>query len=167
VLYTVGPVPLIGQAASAGIDQWAGRPREWGQEWGAYGQRYGSGLAYNAVRQTISYGTSVVFHEDSRYFASAKHGFWPRTRHALLSTFTARHPDGRQTFSVSSVTGVGAAAAISSIWGPESWKGSGNIARNAGISFATTAGFVGYPAPPSKVAVRSYPGMRTTPRGSL
>jgi len=141
LLNTGGPIPLLGQAAGAGISQWTNTPQEWGQGWAAFGQRYGADLAYNAVRQTISYGTSVAFHEDFRYFASEKQGVWTRTRHALVSTFTARHPDGRQTFSVSSVTGVLGAAAISSMWGPASWKGVGNIGRIAGTSFAITAGF--------------------------
>jgi hypothetical protein len=141
VVSTAGPVPLIGEALGAGISQWDNSPKEWGQGWDAYGQRYGSNLAYNAVRQTITYGTSYVFKEDNRYFASQKHGFWPRTGYAILSTVTARNPEGRQTFSVSSVTGVVGAAAISSIWGPPSWKGFGNIAENAGISFGVTAGF--------------------------
>jgi hypothetical protein len=140
LLSIAGPAPLIGEAAGAGIGQWTNSPREWGQGWGALGKRYTSNLAYNGVRQTISYGTSVVFREDDRYFASEAKGFWPRTRHALVSTLTARRPDGRQRFSVSGVTSVVGASAIASTWGPESWKGAGHIARNAGISFAGTAG---------------------------
>jgi hypothetical protein len=138
---TGGPVPLIGEMAAAGISQWANRPKEWGQGWDAFGKRYGSDLAYNAVRQTIAYGTSVVFREDNRYFASQKRGFWPRTKHALVSTFVARHPDGSSQFSVSAMSGAIGASAISSIWGPGSWKGVGNIAENASITIATTAGF--------------------------
>jgi len=141
VLSTGGPVPLLGEAAGAAIGQWENSPKEWGQGWSAYGERFGSNLAYNAVRQTITYGTSAAFHEDNRYFASHKHGFWARTGYAVLSTVTARHPDGSQAFSVSSVTGIVGASAISSIWGPPSWKGIENISGNAGISFATTAGF--------------------------
>jgi hypothetical protein len=53
----------------------------------------------------------------------------------------AQRPDGTRAFSVSSVTGIVGASAISSVWGPSSWKGVGNIAGNAGISFLTTAGF--------------------------
>lgn len=141
LLATGGPVPIISEAAGAGIGQWLNSPKEWGQGWGAYGQRFGNNLAYNAVRQTITYGTSVVFREDDRYFASTAHGFWPRTRHALVSTFTAKHPNGRQMVSVSSLSGVIGASTISSIWGPDSWKGPGNIAANSGISFASTAAF--------------------------
>jgi len=141
VVSTAGPVPLLGEAAGAGIGQWENSPKEWGQGWGAYGERFGSNLAYNGVRQTITYATSIVFHEDNRYFASHKHGFWARTGYAVLSTVTARHPDGSRNFSVSSVTGVVGASAISSIWGPGSWKGIENIGRNAGVSFGATAGF--------------------------
>ncbi len=37
------------------------------------------------------------------------------------------------------MSGVIGASAISSIWGPDSWKGFNNIADNAGISFGATA----------------------------
>jgi hypothetical protein len=134
-----GPVPLIGEAAAAGYGQWTNHPHEWGQGWGVFGERYGSNLAYNGVRQTITYGASILFHEDTRYFASGRSGFWRRTSHAVISTFTARSPDGGQRFSFSSVTGALGASAISSIWGPDSWKGTYNIGENAGISFASTA----------------------------
>jgi hypothetical protein len=138
---TAGPVPLLSEAMGAGIGQWRSTPPEWGQGWSAYGQRFGSNLAYNGVRQTIAYGTSIVFHEDNRYFSSHKRGLRARTGYAALSTVTARRPDGSETFSVSSVTGVVGASAIDSIWGPRSWKGIGNIGRNAGISFGVTVGF--------------------------
>ena len=140
LLHTAGPAPLVGEAFSAGLWQWANTPPEYGSGWSGYGKRYGANLAYNATRQTLMYRTSLVFREDTRYFASRKSGVWPRAQHALVSTFTARHPDGRQTFSVASFTGVAGACAISSIWGPPSWKGPGNIARNAGVSFGATAG---------------------------
>jgi len=134
-----GPVPLLGEAAGAGISQWKNTPPEWGQGWGAFGERYGSNLAYNGIRQTITYGASVALHEDTRYFASGKHGVLNRTGYALLSTFTARRPNGQQSFSFSSVGGVIGASGIASIWGPRSWQGFNNIAENAGISFGATA----------------------------
>ena len=141
LMSTVGPVPILAEAAGAGIGQWENSPKEWGQGWNAYGKRFASNLAYNGVRQTITYGTSIVFHEDNRYFPSHKHGLWPRTGYAVLSTFTARNPQGGTRFSISSVTGVVGASAISSMWGPASFKGIGNISKNAGVSFSATAAF--------------------------
>ena len=92
--------------------------KEWGQGWGAFGERFGSNLAYNGIRQTITYGTSVLFHEDNRYFASHKQGVGARTGYALLSTVTARKPDGSRAISISSIAGVLGASAAASIWGP-------------------------------------------------
>ena len=66
-----------------------GTPKEWGQGWGAFGERYFSNVAYNGIRQSITYGGSVMLGEDTRYFASRDSGFWPRTRHALVSTFAS------------------------------------------------------------------------------
>jgi hypothetical protein len=141
LLSVVGPVPILAEAAGAGIGQWENSPKEWGQGWGAYGKRLGSNMAYNGVRQSITYGTSILFHEDNRYYASHRHGVWARSRYALLSTFTARDPEGHTRFSISSVSGVVGASAISSIWLPGSQKGIGSISHNAGVSFAATAGF--------------------------
>lgn len=139
VLSTVGPVPLLGEAAAAGIGHWINAPKEWGQGWDAFAKRYGSNLAYNGIRQSITYGGSVLLGEDTRYFASAQNGVWRRVRHALVSTFTARHVNGKVSFSFSGTAGVIGASAISSVWGPGSWKGPGHIAENAGVSFASTA----------------------------
>lgn len=140
LLSTLGPVPILGEAAGAGIEQWMNSPEEWGQGWGAFGKRFGSNMAYNGIRQSITYGGSLALHEDTRYFSSGSSGVWPRLRHALVSTFAAHHADGREYFSVSGTAGVLGASAISSVWGPPAWKGPGNIAENAGLSFAATAG---------------------------
>ena len=141
LLSVVGPVPVMAEVAGAAFSQWENSPKAWGQGWGAFEERAESNLAYNGLRETITYGTSIAFHEDNRYFPSQKHGLWSRTGYAVLSTVTARRPDGREVFSVSSVAGVFGGAALSSIWGPRSWEGVEGIGRNAGISFALTAGF--------------------------
>ena len=140
LLNTVGPVPLVGEAIGAGIWTAAKSPPEWGQDWKGFGQRYGTNLGYNAIRQTVDYGISEALRLDDRYFASQQHGFWRRTRHAVVATFTAQTRDGGTTVSVGGIAGVFAASAISSIWSPPSLKGPGNIAANAGFSFAFTAG---------------------------
>lgn len=141
LLNTVGPIPLIGEALGAGILQRFDSPPEWGQSWNGYAKRFASNLAYNAARQTITYGLSSAFHEDYRYFASSEQSAWRRARHALISTFTARRRDGIDQFSVASVASVVGASGISSVWGPRSWQGAGNIAENAGLTFLSTASF--------------------------
>jgi hypothetical protein len=141
VLNTIGPVPLLGESVSAAIEQGLNTPREWGQGGAGFTRRVTANLAYNAVRQTITYAAGRALGEDTRYFAATETGVWPRTRHALISTFTARRVDGGETFSVAGTMGVVGAATISSIWGPDSWKRPGNIAKNAGMSFGFSAAF--------------------------
>ncbi len=140
-LSMVGPVPVLAEAVGAGLSQWKNDPKEWGQGWSAYGKRVDTNLAYNGVRQTITYGLSAGFHEDNRYFSSRRHGIMARTGYALLSTVTAKHPDGKRVFSVSSVAGIVGATAVADVWEPSSRSGADGMARNAGISFATTAAF--------------------------
>lgn len=140
VLYVAGPLPILGEIAGSGINQWTNTPQEWGQGWDAYGQRLGSNLAYNAIRQTIGYGISVALGEDNRYFASHKHGA-ARIGYALVSTVAATQSDGRRRFSAASIAGVAGASAAASVWGPPSYKGMGNISKNAGVSLGVTAAF--------------------------
>ena len=125
LLNTVGPVAIVGEGLGAALDQWRNVPKEWGQGAGAYGKRIGSNLAYNGIRQTITYASSAALHEDNRYFVSEEKDTWARTRYALASTVMARKPDGHRSFSYSAVSGVAAASLLSSTWGPAKLEGTG------------------------------------------
>src|SRR5262245_52162280 len=46
IIYTVGPMALIGNAAAAGLQQAADSPHEWGQGGEGYGKRFGHNMAY-------------------------------------------------------------------------------------------------------------------------
>ena len=137
---TVGPVPLLVEATTAAYDQGWDRPQEWGQESGGYAKRFANAIAYNGVRQTITYGMSLWTHEDTRYFPSDRDGVWGRTVYALRSTLTARH-NGRVVFSISAMTGAVGAAAISRAWVPDSWQHPKNVAASVGLTLAGMAGF--------------------------
>jgi len=69
-----GPYPIAGAAIIA-----------------AYGQRFGSNLAIAAVTTTTRYGLAEAFREDTVYYRCECQGFFPRMRHAMISTVTARH----------------------------------------------------------------------------
>ena len=135
-----GPMAIVRGAAAAGLGQTLDSPHEWGQGAAGYGLRLGNNLAYNAVRATITSGTAALLHEDNRYFASGRLGVWPRTWYALASPVLA-HRHGRRVFSISEMTGVAGASALSRTWAPPSWQGGRNIAVSAAISLAGVAGF--------------------------
>lgn len=134
-----GPSTLLVYAGTASVGQWSNSPKEWGQGWAAYGKRYGDLLAYNASRQTISYGVATALKEDNRYFASGRAGFWGRAGNTLLATFTARRADGSTGVSVSSITGVVGASALSQLWQPANRRGVGNTAYSCGASWVSSA----------------------------
>lgn len=140
VMDTIGPYPIFGEAFSAALGQWRNSPREWGQGWGGYGKRMANNMAYNGIRNTVSYGLAEVFHEDNRYFRSNKSTVKGRVLDALASPATARHPDGHRSVSISSIAGIGAAAGLSMTWAPPSWQGWGNFAYSASTTYAATAG---------------------------
>src|SRR5689334_20203767 len=51
VINTVGPLPIVGSSAAAGLQQWRDSPHEWGQGGEGFGTRFGSNMGYLGVRQ--------------------------------------------------------------------------------------------------------------------
>jgi len=136
-----GPVTLFTEAGAAGLSQAIGSPWQWGDGAAAYARRYGNHLAYNGVRQSLAYASSLLLHEDDRYFASEQRGAWPRIRHAIASVFIARKPGGRTVFATSSLVGIAGASLVSRAWSPESWQTPSGTARSMAISVTGAAGF--------------------------
>jgi hypothetical protein len=96
-----GPYPIVGAASAAGINQMSNAPLEWGQGAGGYSKRFGSDFAIAAVATTTRFGLAEAFKEDTLYYRCECSGVWPRTAHAVTSTFTARRgEDGHRVFSL-------------------------------------------------------------------
>lgn len=101
VLAAFGPRPIVISAVSAGINQETNTPPDWNQGAEGYAKRFGSNYGILAVGSTTHYALSEVFKEDAMYYRCECRGVFPRIRHALLSTFTARRgEDGHQVFSI-------------------------------------------------------------------
>ncbi len=96
-----GPYPIVGAAAVAGIDQEDNAPPEWKQGAEGYVKRFGSAYAIAAVGTTTRYALAEAFKEDTLYYRCECTGLFPRLRHALISTVTARRGEvGHRVFSV-------------------------------------------------------------------
>jgi hypothetical protein len=93
-----GPYPIVGAALLAGVER---EPPEWKQGAEGYGKRFGSVLGIEAISTTTRYALSQAFRQDSLYYRCECTGAWPRLRHAVKSTVTARRgEDGHSVFSV-------------------------------------------------------------------
>lgn len=99
-----GPYPIAGAGVAAGIHQWTNSPPEWGQGARGFGRRFGSDFGIAAIGTTTRYGLAKAFREDTLYYRCECSGVFPRLRHAVISTLTARHDeDGHRAFSFSAL----------------------------------------------------------------
>jgi hypothetical protein len=99
-----GPLPLVGAALVAGVQQAGGHPHEWGGGIGGYGRRFGSDYGIGAITTTTRYGLAQLTGEDTLYYRCECTGFFPRFKHAMFSTLTGRRgDDGHRVFSFPSL----------------------------------------------------------------
>jgi hypothetical protein len=95
-----GPYPTVGAGFAAGINQAYDTPPEWKQGAEGYGKRFGSNFGIAAVSTTTRYALADALKEDMLYYRCECKGVFPRLRHALISTLTARRgEDGHLVFS--------------------------------------------------------------------
>lgn len=137
-----GPRAIAGSAASAGIGQLRNRPHEWGQGAGGFAKRFGSSLGTHVAKGTIEMGVAAARHENLHYQPSNRHGFWPRTRYAVKSTFIVpktNHP-GKKTLATSRISGNVGAGLISRAWQPASSAGVGAGLATGGIGLGADVG---------------------------
>ncbi len=96
-----GPYPIGGAALAAGINQFTNSPPEWHQGVEGYSRRFGSDFGIALVGTTTRYGLAEALKEDTLYYRCECRGVFPRLRHAVLSTLTARRgEDGHRVFSI-------------------------------------------------------------------
>jgi hypothetical protein len=94
-----GPYPTVGAALAAGMSQLSDSPPEWNQGAKGFGRRFGSNYGIAAVSVTTRYALAEAFQEDTLYYRCDCKGVFPRLRHAVISTFTARRgADGHRVF---------------------------------------------------------------------
>jgi hypothetical protein len=95
-----GPYPIVGAGIAAGINQFQNTPPEWKQGAEGYGKRFGSDFGIAATTTTTRYALSEALREDTLYYRCECKGLFPRLKHAVISTFTARRGvDGHRVFS--------------------------------------------------------------------
>jgi hypothetical protein len=89
VVQSFGFRGFVGAAIGSAIGQADNSPKEWGQGVGGFAERYGSGFAGNASRQTFAWVLESAFREDPRYFASEDKNGKQRVLNALKQVTVA------------------------------------------------------------------------------
>ncbi len=120
-----GPYPAAGAAFAAAIGQGRDTPPGWGQGAEAYGKRFGSAFGIAAISTTMRYGLAEAFREDTLYYRCECKGVFPRLRHAVISTLSARRgQDGHRVFSFPALIApyAGSMTAVYA-WYPDRYNG--------------------------------------------
>jgi hypothetical protein len=116
----VGPYALLGTAAFAGVYHYRDLPQEWENDSRGYARRFASGLGIQAVRATTIYALDEAFRLDSNFYKSKRKKISERLADAVVSTYTARKPDGRRVFGFPRIAGNYAAMTVAyKTWYPE------------------------------------------------
>lgn len=97
---------LIRAASSGAFSDVTGAIPEFNREPDGLLERVGIRVTLNAARQSIKYGVSAWLNEDPEYYRCDCTRLLPRLRHALLSTITARRPDGSRTVAWGTLAGA-------------------------------------------------------------
>jgi Carboxypeptidase regulatory-like domain len=120
---SVDPVTIFGIGVLSAINQAADIPN-YGQGWGAYGQRYGAAAADGL--SDIMIGGAILpslLHQDPRYFYQGEGTTKSRTLHALFSPFACRGDNGKLQPNYSTIGGDLASAALANAYYPASDRG--------------------------------------------
>jgi hypothetical protein len=126
----------------AALDQWRDRPSEWGEGWGAFGERYASHIGQYAIQRSIMFPVQAIDHEDARYFRSKRTSYRGRIGDAFLHTIWRPSDTGEMMPAYSEFLGDYGAAAVSRMWWPERFHhgsaifvaGSDTLLVDAGIN---------------------------------
>lgn len=138
-----GPYALIGDVASAGFAQITDEPEEWENNSKGFGRRLASTVGRSIISQTVTYGLDESFKLDSNYYKSGSKNLKDRFKNALLSTFTARKPDGKRVFGFPRIAGIYTSAVIANqFWYPSRYdykdgltSGTYSLGTNLAVNF--------------------------------
>jgi len=116
---TFGPIRMVTLVAGSAISHADDVPPEWGQGWGAYGERFISDVGSSTTAGTTNFLLGEALHLDTKYYPCTCKGVWPRVRHALVSSVTGRAgEDGHRVFSPPAVVSPYAGAFSTLAWYP-------------------------------------------------
>jgi hypothetical protein len=120
VKHMFGPVSMGTKVLSAGYSTATNSPEEWGGTWEGFGKRFASSVGRGIIRETTIYTLGEAFKLDSNFYRSQKRDFKSKVSNAVLSTFTARKPDGTRVFGFPHLVGVYASSIIAyETWYPD------------------------------------------------
>jgi len=116
-------------------------PTGFGQEWGAYGKRFGSDMARQASSEF--FGTFLLasaLHEDPRFYAEIHPAFFHAVKYSAQRVFVMRSDDGRDVVAWSRLGGPLMAEGLANVYWPDRNRTVGDTLFRYGLDLASRAG---------------------------
>jgi hypothetical protein len=122
----------------AGIDQLRDSPAQWGEGWGAYGDRFASREGQFIAANSLATLGNAALRYEPRYDQCRCSGFWLRTRHAILRNFvTYNHSEQDLRPQWALYAGAFGGGLISTAWKPHPH----NVVVEGGFAMLGQAGY--------------------------
>jgi hypothetical protein len=138
---TFDPIPLIGIAMSAGIEQATNSFAGYGQGAAGYGKRFAARFADGRSSDFLSHAVfPSLFHQDPRYYYQGTGSFKSRLWHAVSFAFVTRSDSGRTVPNYSYLLGDLSSGALSNLYYPRADRGAQLVFTNAAIGLAGRMG---------------------------
>ena len=138
-----GPRSLLTNSFSTGI-RMANPPGRYPHEWRAgaeaFGRGYGDSFARTGAESIARFSTSVLLHEDPRYWRSESNFLPARLGHALVFTLVDRTDGGHPTIAMSNFTGAAAGGFIGNAYLPAGFDNLTHAGQRSAIVFGGMAG---------------------------
>lgn len=122
----------------AGVDQLREAPVQWGDGWGAYGERFASREGQFIAANSLAAAGNAALRYEPRYDQCRCRGFWPRTRHALVRNFlTYDQSETEMRPQWALYGGAFGGGMIAAAWKP----GTHSVWEQGGVAVLSQAGF--------------------------
>jgi hypothetical protein len=134
------PFVFITTGIVAGVQQWRGTPKGFGDDFAGYAQRYGAAFATGTLSRFFGSAIyPVIFHQDPRYFYKGSGTVGYRIYYAMSRSIITRGDNGKSQPNYSHILGGMTAGAISNLYHPGSVRGAALTFENAGLGIGFTA----------------------------
>jgi hypothetical protein len=142
VLHYFDPFTYGFTGLQAGIQQWSGAQKGYGQGIEGYYKRYGADFTDAFTNELFTVGVfPTLLHEDPRYFRKGSGGGLHRTMYAISRVFVARTDAGNQRYNFSELFGNLASGSISDLYYPAGDRRVSDIFTRTGFQMGYDAMF--------------------------
>ena len=125
---------------SAGFKHIRESPKQWGGGSTGLHKRLRHAYTKRLVKKSIEHSVAAAFGEVIGYRCSEKKGFWPRAKHAIVSTFVTPREGGGRGLAYSRIAGTTGSYFVANTWYPQGTNGKSDAVRRSGLSLGLDVG---------------------------